>query len=182
MTRMFARLFALFSLLFAFAAPAFAEVKIATVDFQRALDNVAEGAAAKTRLEALQGEKQAALDKMRKQLETMQAELEKQAVILSDAAKQQKEEEFYNAQMQYQQAAQRAEGEFQQAYMGAMQTLIEKMKKLSTTIATEKGYTLVVEINEGGVVYASPTIDITDELIKRYNAANPGTTTTAPKK
>ncbi|MES2641832.1 MAG: OmpH family outer membrane protein [Myxococcota bacterium] len=181
---MLARVLSIFVLMFAFAAPSFAQAKIATVDFQKALDNVAEGTAAKTRLEGMFAEKKVALDKMRSQLEAQQKDLEKQSVILSDAAKKQKEEEFYNAQMQFQQAYQRSEGEMQQAYMGAMETLIEKMKKLSQTIATEKGYTLVIEVNEGGVIYASPTIDMTADLITRYNAANPGSKapSTTPKK
>ena len=183
---MFARLLSLFALLFAFAGPALAEQKIGTVDFQRALDNVAEGAAAKKRLEGMFSEKKAALATMEQQLKTMDAELLKQAAVLSDAAKQQKAQEFYKLQMQYQQSASVAEGEMQQAYMGAMETLIEKMKKLTQTIAAEKGYTLVVEVNEGGVVYYSPTIDMTQELITRYNAANPSskpaTPTTPPKK
>lgn len=182
---MLARIFALFALAFAFATPAFAQAKIATVDLQRAINEVSEGASAKKRLESLMSDKEAAIGKMQKSIETMQAELEKQAAILSDAARKQKEEELYMAQMQFQQAYQRSQGEFQQAYMGAMETLIAKMKPIVATIATEKGYTLVVEVNEGGVYYASPTIDITDELIKRYNAANPSAkpaTPTAPKK
>ena len=170
---MIARLFALFALMFTFAGSAMAEIKIAPVDFQRALDNVAEGATAKARLEGMFSEKKVTLDRMKTQLQTMGTELEKQSAILSDAARRQKEEEFYTKQAEFQQAYARSEGEMQQAYMTAMESLIEKMKKLSTTIATEKGYALVIEINEGGVVYASSTIDITDELIKRYNVANP---------
>jgi outer membrane protein len=186
--QLFVRLLSVFALVFAFAGPALAEVKIGTVDFQRALNEVGEGAAAKARLESMFAEKKAAIDKMQTNLQAMQTELEKQSVILSDAAKKQKEDEFYQAQAQFQQAYQRSEGEMQQAYSGAMETLIEKMKKLSQTIATEKGYTLVVEVNEGGIIYTSPTIDFTDELIKRYNAANPVAapkttpTPTAPKK
>ncbi len=171
---MLARFFALFALAFAFAGPALAEVKIATVDFQKALNEVAEGAAARARLQSMQTEKAAAIEKMGKDLEAKQAEYEKQSMILSDAARKAKEEELYTAQAQFQAAYQRSEGEMQQAYYGAMESLIAKMRKLAAAIGTEKGYTLVVEVNEGGVVYASPTIDITPELIKRYNAANPG--------
>ncbi len=170
---MLARLLSVFVLLFAFAGTASAQVKIATVDFQKALENVSEGATTKARLEGMFAEKKSALEKKAAQLKTMQTELEKQSVILSDAAKAQKEKEFETAYMQYQQAAAVAEGEMQQAYMAAMEQLIEKMKKLTQTLATEKGYTLVIEVNEGGVVYVAPTIDITSDLITRYNAANP---------
>jgi len=172
---MFARILSIFVLLLAFAAPAAAQsaLKIATVDYQRALENVSEGATTKARLEGMFAAKKSALEKMATQLKAQQTELEKQSVILSDSAKVAKQKEFETAYMQYQQAASVAEGEMQQAYMGAMETLIEKMKKLTQTIATEKGYTLVIEVNEGGVVYAAPTIDLTSDLITRYNAANP---------
>jgi outer membrane protein len=183
---MLARLFVAFALLFAFASPAFAQTapKIGSVDFQRALNEVAEGKAASTRLQSMMAEKEKAVQQMKTNLEKMQSEYEKQQVILSDAARKQKEEELYGAQMQFQQAYARHQGEMQQAYYGAMETLIEKMRKLAQTIGTEKGYTLIIEVNEGGVVYSAPAIDITDELIKRYNAANPGSgsTTSAPKK
>jgi outer membrane protein len=171
---------ALLAFLFAFVTPAFAEVKIATVDFQRALNEVGEGAAARSKLESMFSDKKAAVDKMRQNVEKMQADLEKQSVILSDAAKKEKEDELQKAYLEYQQAAQRSEGEMQQAYYGAMETLIDKMKKIAQTIGTERGYTLVVEINEGGIVYASPTVDITEELIKRYNAQNPSSSPPSP--
>jgi Skp family chaperone for outer membrane proteins len=56
-----------------------------------------------------------------------------------------------------------------------MQDFIEKMKKIAVAIGQERGYTVVLEATEGGVVYWSDSVDITDELIKRYNAANPAT-------
>jgi outer membrane protein len=180
---MLQRFFALFALLFAFAgAASAADVKIATVDFQRALLEVNEGASAKTRLESMYAEKKAAVEKMRTNLQKMQDDLEKQSVILSDAARKQKEDEFNTAQAQYAQAAQRSEGEFQQAYYGAMESLTEKMKKIASDIGNERGYTLVLETNTGGVVFSSPTIDITDELIKRYNAQNPAAAPASPPK
>jgi Skp family chaperone for outer membrane proteins len=63
-----------------------------------------------------------------------------------------------------------SEQEFQAAYGQAMETLITKMKTTTELIAKEKVYTLVVEVSEGGVVYSVPTIDLTAELITRFNA------------
>lgn len=64
----------------------------------------------------------------------------------------------------------------QGAYYTAMEQFIDKMKKIAVAIGQERGYSLVLEVTEGGVVYWQPSIDVTDELIKRYNAANPATT------
>jgi Skp family chaperone for outer membrane proteins len=79
------------------------------------------------------------------------------------------------ASVEFQQTYARAESEMQQAYYAAMQDFIEKMKKIAVAIGQERGYTVVLEATEGGVVYWSDSVDITDELIKRYNAANPAT-------
>lgn len=170
---MIARILVLICLIFSFAPMAFAQAKIGTVDFQRAINEVAEGKAAKTRLEAMYAEKKTALDRMQANLAQKQQDYQKQAVVLSESARKAKEDEMNNDLMALQQAYQRYEGEFNQAYMGAMDTLLQKMRKIAEGIGQERGYTLVIEVTEGGVVYASSTVDITDELIKRYNAQNP---------
>jgi Skp family chaperone for outer membrane proteins len=175
MTRRFHAFLALLAALwFANVQPALADTKIATVDFQRALNETTEGKNATTRLQNMFNERKAALDKLKTSLDAMTADYQKQQMLLSDTARKQKEEEINQAYFQFQQATQQYEGEFQTAYNQAMQTLIDKLKKVATTIATEKQVTLLVELNEGGVLYASPSIDITAELITRYNSANPG--------
>lgn len=176
---MIGRLFALFALvgaLFVSAVPeAHAEVKVASVNLQRAINEVNEGKTANARLEKMFADKKAQLEKMKGDLDRLQADYEKQKMLLSDTARRQKEEELQMNAMQFQQAYAQSEQEMQGAYQNTMATLIDKMKKIVGTIATERTYTMVVEVSEGSsVVWSSPSIDITDELIKRYNAANPG--------
>lgn len=176
---MFARIFVLFVLSFSvmpttFIPVAMAETKIATVDFQKAINEVAEGKAAKTRLEAMYAEKKDALERMQAALVQKQQDYQKQQVVLSETARKAKEEEINNDAMALQTAYQRYEGEFQQAYMGAMDTLLQRMRTIAEQIGQERGYTLVIEMTEGGIVYANASIDITEELIKRYNASHPG--------
>ncbi len=150
-----------------------AELKIASVDYQRALENVSEGESARKKLEAMFQSKKVAIEKMKTNLDAMQSDYQKQSVLLSDSARKEKEDAINLAGMQFQQAYAQSEGEMQQAYQGAMENLITKMRTITQSIATERTLTLVIEVNEGGIVYTSPTIDITDELIKRYNAQNP---------
>lgn len=176
----FVHLLVLFGLGLALAPQALAEVKIASVDFMRAAEGVGEWTQAQARLDAMFAEKKAAIERMEGSIRQKQEDYEKQALLLSDAAKKQKEEELQLQYMEYQQARARSEGEMQQAYLGAMQTVTEKMKKICETIAAERGYTLVIEVNEGGVLYTASSIDITDEVVKRYNAQNPSSAT--PKK
>ncbi len=177
---MFKRFFVLLTFMFGFSGlAAAADVKVAVVDFQRALNEVNEAAGVRAKLESMYGDRKAAIEKMQTALETKKTELEKQSTILSDSARKAKEEDFMKSQVEFQQTYSRYEGEMQQAYYAAMQDFIDKMKKIAVAIGQEKGYTVVLEATEGGVVYWSDGIDITDELIKRYNAANPAT---PPKK
>ena len=172
---MFKRFLALFFVCFCVGGQAFAEVKVAVVDFQRALNDVKEAEGVRKKLEGMYGERKATIERMQKSLEAQKAELEKQSVILADSAKAAKEEEFARNAGEFQQTYSRYEQEMQGAYYAAMEQFIEKMKKIAIAIGQERGYTLILEVTEGGVVYFQPTIDVTDELIKRYNAANPAT-------
>ena len=72
--------------------------------------------------------------------------------------------------MAYQQTYQNSEQEMQQAYGEVMDGLISKMKKICETLGKERGYTIILEINEGGVVYSNAALDITAEVVKRYDA------------
>jgi len=173
---MFQRL-ALFVALLFVAAPAVAAEapKVAVVDFQKALDSVADGEAARKKLDAAMKDKQASIKTLETQLKAMKDEYDKQSLILSEAARKQKEQEFMNAQMQYQQTAQQSEQEMQQMYVQLMEGLLAKMRAIAGEIGKEKGYDLILETSAGGVVYWGPTLDITQELITRYNAKNPST-------
>ena len=46
----------------------------------------------------------------------------------------------------------------------------KKLKTVCEGIGAEQGYMLVLEVSQGGVVYSGSAVDITDELIKRYDA------------
>jgi Skp family chaperone for outer membrane proteins len=91
-------------------------------------------------------------------------------MILSEDAKQQKQRELQLAQQELQQAAMAAQSEFSQAYEAKAGALFTKLKTVCEGIGSEQGYTLILEVSQGGVVYSGTAVDITDELVKRYDA------------
>lgn len=173
---MFRRLFALLLLAVAmsFASPAMAQAapKIAVVDFQSAIQQTKEGQAAQKKLDAAFQQKKTAIDQMEGQLRQMKADYDKQASILSDSARKAKEQEMMTLQAQYQQAYLQSEQDMQALYGQLMQNLLDKMKMIVTQIGKEKGYTLIIE--KGAVVYSMDSIDLTAELVKRYDASTGG--------
>src|SRR5438477_466579 len=81
-------------------------MKIGYVDVQRAYQEVEEGKAARSRLQAELQQKRADLDKKRADLEEMKTDYDKQAPVLSDEAKRQRQEQLQKAFVQTQRAVQ----------------------------------------------------------------------------
>ncbi len=163
------RMFAVFCLMLVAPATALAEFKVAVVDFQEALTQIDEGTTAMARLEGVRDEKMRNIEGMRQELTAMQAELRNQASILSEAALATKQEQFMNAQAQFQQAAMQAEQDLQNSYLAMMEEFFGKLSAVAEEIGKERAYNLVLEATESGVVFHQGVDDITDELVKRYN-------------
>jgi outer membrane protein len=156
------------------APAAIAETKIATVDFQLALNQVKEAATTKARLEGMFSEKRKNIERMQKQLMSMQQEIESQQAILSEKALAEKTGQYQTLAMQYQQSYVQSEQEMQAQYMQEMDKLIEKMRTVVGQIAEEKKFHLVIEVSEGGAIYSKGVADLTAELVTRYDKAYSG--------
>ena len=48
--------------------------------------------------------------------------------------------------------------------------IFDKMAAIVREIAEADGFTMVFERNDAGLVYAPPSLDLTNELIRKYNA------------
>mgnify|MGYP002038840812 CR=1 FL=1 len=156
------------------APTALAETKIATVDFQSALNQVKEAATTKARLEGMFSEKRKNIERMQQQLMAMQQEIESQQAILSEKALAEKTGQYQTLAMQYQQSYVQSEQEMQAQYMQEMDKLIEKMRTVVGQIAEEKKFHLVIEVSEGGAIYSKGVADLTAELVTRYDKAYGG--------
>lgn len=161
-----------------------ADLKIGYVDLQRAVSEVEEGKAARAQLKREFDEKQKKLDAKEAELKRLQAEFEKQAVVLSEAAKRDKaaelERKFGEAQALLRQLQQELGGR-ERELMGS---LFDKMGQIVKEIAEAEGFTFVLEKNQSGIMYAPSSLDVTNEVVRKYNArfAKKGAPAAAPKK
>jgi outer membrane protein len=144
----------------------------AVVDFNKAGSLVKEGTRIQTELRELQTERESRIKEMETQIMGMRADYEKQAMILSEDTRKQKEAEIMSATQQFQQAVVAAQQEMAQAYETKAASLFEKLRVVCESIGKEKGYDLILEVSQGGVVYSGSSDDITAELVTRYDAGN----------
>jgi outer membrane protein len=150
------------------------DVKIGVVDLQRAMNETEDGRQAKRRLKVLFDKRQKELDALQEDLKKMGEQLEQQKNVLSEnvlreryAQYQQKLAELQQLYMESQRELAAKEAEF-------TQQILERMQAILRRIGQTEGFTLIVEANEGGVVFAPTHLDLTDRVIQRYNSENPG--------
>ena len=156
-------------------APALAraEQKIGFVDLQRALNEVDEGKAAKALLKKDFDEKQKQLDGKKAEFDKLQADVEKQAVVMSDAAKKDKAAELDRRARELQGLFMQLQKDLSDRERDATKGIYDRMAVIVREIAEAEGFSVVLEKN-AGLIYAPTSLDLTNELIRKYNSRHPG--------
>jgi outer membrane protein len=153
------------------AAPALADTKIAYVDLQKALNLSKAGAQAKSDIGVQVKKYEAEFKTKQEKLMKMKGELEKQAALLSDSAKAEKEREFQKNVVDLQRFQKDIKQELQQKDAGLTKQILSELYVILQKIGKDGGYTMILEKNEGAIIYAVENLDLTNELIKTYNAS-----------
>jgi Skp family chaperone for outer membrane proteins len=145
------------------------DLKVGIVDFGRAIEET-EGKREVAKLEKEVNDRRSQLEKLKAEITQKEEELKQNMAMFSE---EKKREEFMALQkkaFEFEQTAMKFEQEMNQKRMKLLSTLQERMLTLSVEIAQEKKLDLMLERNEGAVIYFKASFDFTEELIKRYKA------------
>lgn len=156
------------------------EPKIAFVDLQRALNEVEEGASAKNALKKEFEEKQRTLDDKQTALKAKKEEIDARGMMMKPEVKQEKLAELQKDLMEVQQMYFQMQQELTAKESEVTGTIFQKMGIILQTMGREEDYVLIVE--KQSVLYAKNHMDLTNELIRRYNKAYPLKKTDEKKK
>ncbi len=155
------------------AAPAAAaELKIGVVDLQKALNTTREGTQAKETLSLKVQVKKDQLAPREKELKDIQEKLK--SPVLAKEAKAALQKDFEKKAAEFQELASRAQLEIKRETQAAEQKIMDGLIDISRQIAKDEGYNLMVEKNEGGLIYHADALDLTDRVVKAYDEKNPG--------
>ena len=147
-----------------------ADLKIAYVDMQRVINECHAGGEAK-KVITQDGEKfQRLIAEKQKELQTLKESIEKQALMLTPDARANKEREYQTKLREFQRWGEDTRNELAQKQTQMERTISVGLIEVVQKIGTNEGYTLILEKNESIVVFASKPIDITDQVIKAYDA------------
>ncbi len=147
-----------------------ADLKVAYVDIQKAINECNAGKEAKKaitkdveRIQHLGADKQ-------KELQTMKESVEKQTLMLTPEARASKEKEYQTKLRDFQRWADDTQNEMNQKRMEMERNISSGLIRVIQKVGTDEGYTFILEKNESIVLYASKALDITDRVIKAFDA------------
>ena len=145
--------------------------KIAYVDLQRIAQTSAEGKAAATKIQALQKQKLGEIQEKNKVVEDLRKKLEQGGTVLSDQARGQIEKDIdrTSRELQFMQENARAEAEQLERELNA--EFQRKLNPILEQVAKDKGLQMLFSIRDNGAVWADTGLDLSAEVIKRFDEA-----------
>ena len=145
-----------------------ADPKLGYVDLQRALEEIEEGRAAKAQLKKDFDEKQKQLDQRTDEVKRLDADFQKQALVLAPDAKAAKAAEIDRKKVEVQQFFVALQQDLAGREREVTRGIFDKMIAMVRELAEAEGFTMVLDRNT--VLYAPPSLDVTNELVRKYNA------------
>ena len=146
--------------------------KFAFIDIQAVASNSAEGKAATARLDELRKKKNTELVAKSNALKAMQDKLQSGGSVLNDAARAQLEKDIEKGNRDLQYAQTDAQTEVQDLTNQLQGDFQEKLNPIIEQLRVDKGLLLIFSIRDSGVVAAEPGLDLSNEVIKRFDAAS----------
>ncbi len=156
------------AVLFSLSAPAaHAEDRIGVVDLQRALNEVEEGAAAKKALKTEFDNKQKTLDNKQNELKKLKDELDAQSTMMTPEKKAERVADLQKKLLEVQQLYMSLQQDLSKREGEATAAIFQKMGVILGQMGAEQGFSAIVE--KTAVPFFKPSLDVTNELIRRYN-------------
>ena len=151
--------------------------KIGFVNFQRVVQESADGKASSGKIQTLSKKKQDEGTQKAAQLKANQDKLAASGSVMSEAARGQLEKEIERQQVEAQRFQQDAQGELNELQQELQAEFLKKVTPILQQVANEKGLHALFNVQEAGFAWVDPGLDLTNEVIKKLDAgAKPATT------
>lgn len=167
------RMFWLITLMVLIAMPILAQspTRVAIVNSQKAFDQSQEGQKAVAILKEREEQLKAELKKLEVELRNLKDRLAAQKLTLTPEAQSQLQREIDQKEAERQKYEQENTRLFEQFKNQLIKRIREEMLAIIDDLVKERGYDLVFDLSTSGLIYYRPELDITDEVIKRYDAS-----------
>ena len=104
------------------------------------------------------------------ELEEFKDRLERESLVLTEDKRQEKQREFRIKVNDLKALQQKFKKEFRGIEERLKNKITKELIEIIAEIGKNEGYLLVIELSKSGVWYYPTTLDITDQVIREYNA------------
>jgi Skp family chaperone for outer membrane proteins len=155
--------------------------KYAFVNIQRVAAESAQGKALSSRVQELNAAKLTELTNKNKALQTSQQKLDSGASVLSDTARAQLEKDIDRQNTEIQRFTDDAQKEVQDLQNELQAEFQQKLGPVIQQIAQEKKLEILFSALDAGIIWADAGLDLTTEVIRRFDAFAPVAAAPAPR-
>jgi len=152
-----------------FAIPAVAQTKVAVIDVQRVVSESDPGKEALQKLAGLRDAKAQEGQGLQQELQALRDQFSKQQFTLSEEKLEELQKQIQDKGIALQRFQDDATRELEEARTRELGRLEQQIMPIINEIGQERGLTLIFNKFQSGLVYADDTVDITDEVIRRFN-------------
>ncbi len=153
------------------AAPAAAQAKIAVIDVQRVVTESDPGKEAIQKLKELSDAKRQEGQALQQELAALQEQFNKQRFTVAEGRLAEMNKEIEDKSIAIRRFEDDATRELEEARRRQLGGLEQRILPIINQIGQERGFTLIFNKFQSGLVYADEAIDITDQVIQRFNTA-----------
>jgi len=148
-----------------------AQTKVAAINIQAAIIGTKDGQKAAAELTAKMQPKKRELEQKQNEIASLQDQLNKGQNTMSDAAKADLYKNVEAKKKTLQRQMEDAQADLEADQNKLMQQLGQKIVAVIERYARDNGYTMVVDVGnpQSPVIYASPSVEITKEVIELYD-------------
>jgi outer membrane protein len=145
------------------------ELSIAVIDVQRVVTESDPGKQALQKLKELQDAKIDEGRALQQTLAGLQEQMSKQRFTLSEERLAEMNKQLEDGQIALQRFQDDAEREIDEARRRELGGLEGRIIPVINQVGVERGFTVIFNKFQSGLVYADDSVDITDEVIRRFN-------------
>ena len=162
----------IFSALLAATATAQSAQKVAIIDSQKAFDRSVQGQKIIALLQDKENEIKASLKQRQEEINSLKDKFASQKLTLNEEALRQLQLEIDKKEAEKKKYEQDSSVEFDQFKAKLIKKMRDEMLAIVDELVKERGYDLVFDLSSSGLIYFQAALDITDEVIKKYDEAS----------
>ncbi len=143
-------------------------IKVGLIDIQRCLEESKEGQKVLGLLKKKKDVLQRQLDTKQKKLLELRKELEKQSMMLTMNAQEDKRRIIERKTRELEYFFKDLNEDMRKAQEKEKKRMLKELGKVIEKVGSEENFTLIIEKRAGGLLYWADSIDITEKVIRAY--------------